>query len=134
MPSVYNYDWEAAQQAFKASGLPLLKFHRLHAANFARSDWVPSYDTMGKRLRGWGSDKDIKHRQVGVNLSIVELPTASASVMERSACEPTMSRQIGVGSGRGSVHIELPSGVRMSFDTNQPEAFALQVLTAGGVL
>ncbi len=134
MPSLYNYDWEAAQQAFKASGLPLLKFHRLHAANFAQGDWVPTYETMGKRLLGWRSDKDIERRHVGANLSIVELSTASANAMERSACEPTVSRQNGVGSGRGSFHIELPSGVRMSFDTNQPEAFALQLLTAGGVL
>ena len=129
MSAPKRYNWKAALNAFKASGLPLERFHKSHAAEFSVTDWVPCCQTMRNHLKHseQGSLATTGQRSPGSNLTIIELPAAAAV----TAATPTTHSRLPTERWREKTQflIQLPDGTSMQFSTRRAEALAIELMT-----
>lgn len=139
MAREFNVDWSGAYVAYKQSGVrSIAEFHRNYLAEFVIDGDMPPTSSTYKQFRA-RRKKEARRlppsvqsvpsiRRLGSRLQIAMLPEELA----RSVI-PSVSTKAAVSAR--TMHIRLPNGAELAFETRDPEQFVRGlILNTSGVL
>lgn len=129
-PWAYDYDWQAAAEAVRASGLSIRQFWEQRAGEFSRDGNVPAYSTMVMRIKAFlehptHSAPSQEKQGSKSNLRVVDLTTTKAHPNFRPAnvrllpAKPAPFRVL---------RLSLPNGAVMELQPEHPDELALKIL------